>query len=134
MANKFERRVDRRDYKDKKQLFEGGWEQMTKEEQEKWHSDREKEFKEQHGETKAPKWDPTNPRNKEAYGEGEGARTYDDTDDFDVMDTFKPFPSSEPEPRRESLQSSRPAPAPAPAPAAADEEEEEYEEEEEEEE
>lgn len=106
---------------------------MTKEEQEKWREEREKEFKEQHGETKVPKWDPTNPRNKEGYGEGEGARTYDDTDDFDIMDTFKPFSGSEaePEPRRQSVQQSRPAPPP-PAPAD-EEEEEEYEEEEEEE-
>lgn len=131
VANKFERRVDRRDYKDKKSLFEGGWEKMTVEEQEKWRQEREKEFKEQHGDTKAPKWDPTNPRNKEAHNEGEDARTYDDTDDFDVMDTFKPFTSSEPDapPRRESIPAARPAPPPA-----AEEEEEEYEEEEEEEE
>lgn len=105
---------------------------MTKEEQEKWRQDREKEFKEQHGDTKVPKWDPTNPRNKEAHNEGEDARTYDDTDDFDIMDTFKPFAGSEPEARRESIPVSRPAPAPAAA--AAEEEEEEYEEEEEEEE
>lgn len=104
---------------------------MTVEEQEKWRQDREKEYKEQHGDTKAPKWDPTNPRNKEAHNDGEDARVYDDTDDFDVMDTFKPFTSSDPDPppRRESIPAARPAPPPA-----AEEEEEEYEEEEEEEE
>ena len=130
VANKFERRVDRRDYKDKKSLFEGGWEKLTKEEQEKIREEREKEFKER-GDPKLQKWDPTNPRNREIYEPTEKAG-YDDTDDFDIMDTYKPFSSATEEAPAPPAPRAAPAPAqPAPQP---EEEEEEYEEEEEEEE
>lgn len=105
-------------------MFEGGYEELCKSILERQREDREKEFKEQHGETKVPKWDPTNPRNKETF-EPERA-TYDDGDD-DIMETIKPFTG---------YSNDEPAPAPARAPEpepAEEEEEEEYEEEEEEE-
>ncbi|KAI1297185.1 Troponin T [Halotydeus destructor] len=133
-ASKYERRVDRRTYVDKKGLFQGGWEELYATYIEKQYGERAKEIEEK-GPSKLSKWDPTNPRNKESYEPG--ARTYDETDDLDIMDTFKPFTPSATAEDLAPAPTPRAAPAPPPPATTSEEEEEdeeEYEEEEEEEE
>merc|ERR1712228_612167 len=47
-ASKFERRPDSRTYEDKKKLFEGGWEVLTKEEMERLWEAKYEEFMNRH--------------------------------------------------------------------------------------
>merc|ERR1711921_71695 len=54
-ASKFERRPDSRTYEDKKKLFEGGWEVLTKEEMERLWNEKMDEFK-QRTIVRLPKW------------------------------------------------------------------------------
>lgn len=64
VASKYERRLDRRSFTDKKSLFEGGY--MTQFEAQvasEWEN-KIKNFKER-GPSKLPKWDPNTPKNKE---------------------------------------------------------------------
>lgn len=54
VASKYERRIDRRTYGDKKNLFDGGWESQVLNAQEKGWSDRMNQFEEKRG--RLPKW------------------------------------------------------------------------------
>ncbi|KAG8186246.1 hypothetical protein JTE90_004224 [Oedothorax gibbosus] len=78
VASKFERRVDRRAYTDKKALFDGGLDVTVKEQNEKVWAERMAQFKER-GAKQLPKWDPTAPKAKEVVE----PRTYDDDDLLD---------------------------------------------------
>lgn len=57
-SSKYERRVDRRTFGDKKTLFEGGWEELYKQYIEKSWNERYKEWNDK-GAPKLLKWDPT---------------------------------------------------------------------------
>lgn len=144
VASKYERRLDRRDFGDKKNLFEGGWDKLTKEEQEKLWSERINSFKESHGDKKVNKWDPSTLR-QQRQEDDQGRAIYDGDDDdaLDMMDAYKPFiqqdenqpPSAD---RRKSSAASyssqtRRVSQPQPPPKQEEEEEEEEEVEEEEE-
>lgn len=139
VASKYERRLDRRDFGDKKNLFEGGWDKLTKEEQEKLWSERINSFKETHGDKKVNKWDPSTLR-QQRQEDDQGHAIYDGDDDdaLDMMDAYKPFIQQEqsqaaPDRRRSSAAShvsARTQPAPPPK-QEEEEEEEEIEEEEE---
>lgn len=54
VASKYERRIDRRTYGDKKNLFDGGWESQVLTAQEKGWSDKMNQFEEKRG--RLPKW------------------------------------------------------------------------------
>merc|ERR1719452_358207 len=54
-ASKFERRTDRRTYDDKKKLFEGGWDDVHKEDMEKYWQEHYQEFMARTI-TRLPKW------------------------------------------------------------------------------
>lgn len=66
VASKYERRIDRRTFSDKKGLFEGGIEAQNEEYMSKNWEERMNAFKER-GESKLPKWDPSNPKTKETH-------------------------------------------------------------------
>lgn len=138
VASKYERRLDRRNFVDKKSLFEGGWDKLTKEEQDKLWEERINSFKESHGDKKVNKWDPSTLRSQRQ--EDDQGRVYDnDDDDLDMMDAYKPFIQREEqsERRRSSAASATPqrrvSQPQAPPPQEEEEEEEEEEDEEEEE-
>lgn len=136
VASKYERRLDRRDFGDKKGLFEGGWDKLTKEEREKLWEERINSFKETHGDKKVNKWDPSTLRQQRQDDEG-GHAIYDgdDDDDLDMMDAYKPFIQKEDEQqadrRRSSAASAQPRRTSQQPPQQKQEEEEEEEEEEE---
>merc|ERR1711913_256170 len=71
-ASKFERRPDSRTYEDKKRLFEGGWEVLTKEEMERLWNEKMDEFK-QRTIARLPKWFGERPGRKkgEVYSDDE---------------------------------------------------------------
>lgn len=147
VASKYERRLDRRDFGDKKHLFEGGWDKLTKEEREKLWAERINSFKETHGDKKVNKWDPSTLR-QQRQEDDQGRAIYDGDDDdaLDMMDAYKPFIEGQEggDTRRRSSaasqvslsqsrrQSTQAASKPAPPPAQEEEEEEEEDEEEEE--
>lgn len=144
VASKYERRLDRRDFVDKKFLFDGGWDKLTKEEQDKLWSERINSFKESHGDKRVNKWDPSTLR-QQRQEDDQGRTLYDgdDDDDLDMMDAYKPFiqkDDSATERRRSSAvsaaqpQSRRTSAAQPPAQKEEEEEEEEEDEEVEEEE
>jgi len=111
-ASKFERRTDRRTYDDKKKLFEGGWDDVHKEDMERFWQEKYKEFMDRTI-TRLPKW----------FGERPGRKAGEDTPEEGEEGDLEPPapPAPEPEPEEEEEESS-------------EEEEEEDEEEEEEEE
>ncbi|CAG2181765.1 unnamed protein product, partial [Oppiella nova] len=122
-ASKYERRLDRRTFVDKKGLYEGGYDAQVEAVLEKQWEEKISQFKEREVKNNN-KWDPTAPKNKETFEPG--VRTYDDDGDDDLLDAFIKPPGFE-----EVLGStiaSTPAPAkPAPAPEPEEEEEEEEE-------
>lgn len=115
VASKYERRLDRRDFSDKKSLFDGGWDKLTKEEREKIWTERINSFKESHGDKKVTKWDPSTLRQQREQDD-QGRPIYDgdddDDDDQDMMDAYKNFinkEESQQERRRSSAAMSQPA-------------------------
>ena len=86
-SSKYERRVDRRTFGDKKVLFEGGWEELYKQYIEKNWTERYKEWNDK-GAPKLMKWDPCNPRNRETYEARKDAFD-DDEEEINIMD-FQP--------------------------------------------
>merc|ERR1712136_688305 len=93
-ASKFERRTDRRTYDDKKKLFEGGWDDVHKEEMERFWQEKYKEFMDRTI-TRLPKW----------FGERPGRKAGDDTpEEGEEGDEPAPPPPpvEEPEPEEES--------------------------------
>merc|ERR1712083_848824 len=87
-ASKFERRTDRRTYDDKKKLFEGGWDDVHKEEMERFWEAKYDEFMNRH-KTKLPKW----------FGERPGKKKDDPEtpDGEEVEEDLEPPPPSEEE-------------------------------------
>ncbi|XP_076310677.1 uncharacterized protein LOC143225342 isoform X2 [Tachypleus tridentatus] len=78
VASKYERRIDRRTYSDKRELFDGGLESCYDAELEKQWEEKMATFKDR-GPPKLPKWDPSIPRNKEV-----GARRHEEEEDEDI--------------------------------------------------
>ncbi|XP_013793253.2 troponin T-like, partial [Limulus polyphemus] len=78
VASKYERRIDRRTYGDKRELFDGGLENSYEAELERQWEDKMATFKDR-GPPKLPKWDPSTPRNKEV-----GARRHEEEEDEDI--------------------------------------------------
>ena len=122
VASKYERTVDRRPFTDKKSLFEGGLDDIVKEQIEKSWKERMETWKER-GPKQLPKWDPTAPKVKEVIEH----RNYEEEDD--LLDIEPPgFGGVDLEPEPE------PSPPRQEEPEEEEEEEEEEEDEEEEEE
>jgi len=124
VASKYERRTDRRTFGDKKELFSGGWEAQGDATQETIWEDKMNAYKEREGPKELPKWDPENPKNKQAFDRTK--MDYDDEDDDIPLPVFNPIPepTREPEPTYEEEEEEEEE--------AAEEEAEEEEEEEEE--
>merc|ERR1711970_477535 len=81
-ASKFERRTDRRTYDDKKKLFEGGWDDVHKEDWEKYWQEKYAEFMARTI-TRLPKW----------FGERPGRKgAGDDTPEVEEEDIELPPP------------------------------------------
>lgn len=78
VASKYERRIDRRTYSDKRELFDGGLESFYDAELERQWEEKMATFKDR-GPPKLPKWDPSIPRNKEV-----GARRHEEEEDEDI--------------------------------------------------
>ena len=76
LASKYERRIDRRTFGEKTELFNGRYVEMIKEMTDKDWSQKTNQFQEVHGEKHVPKWDPSAPR-KDVVTE-EGRKIYDD--------------------------------------------------------
>lgn len=98
VASKYERRVDTRSYGDKKKLFEGGFEDLVKEINEKNWKERFGQF-DSRQKTRLPKWFGERPGKKPGdpetpEGEEEGKQAIDDDDDIKE-------PVIEPEPEEE---------------------------------
>jgi len=92
VASKYERNLDRRNFGEKKYLFDGGWHKLTKEEQEKQWEERINSFRESHGDKRVSKWDPSALR-QQRYEDDRAGAIYDvdDDDDLEMMDAYKPF-------------------------------------------
>lgn len=74
VASKYERRIDRRTYGDKKQLFDGGWESQVLNAQEKGWSDKMSQFEEKRG--RLPKWLGEQPGRKKGDPEEEEEKKF----------------------------------------------------------
>lgn len=77
LASKYERRIDRRTFNEKTELFNGGYVQVLKKMTDEDWAKKIDEFKESHGDKHVPKWDPSAPR-KDAIEPG--TKMYDDED------------------------------------------------------
>jgi troponin T len=100
VASKYERRVDTRSYDDKKKLFEGGYEDIIKEVNEKLWKDKFGQF-DSRQKSKLPKWFGERPGKKAGdpetpEGEEEGKHAADDDDDIKEP-VFEPEPEEEEE-------------------------------------
>lgn len=81
LASKYERRIDRRTFGEKTELFNGGYVKVVKKVTDEEWKKKVDEFLEQHAEKHVPKWDPSAPR-KDVTEPGKG-KIYEDDDDSD---------------------------------------------------
>ena len=162
LASKYERRIDRRSFGEKTELFNGGYVVVLKKVTDEEWKKKVDEFLQQHNDKHVPKWDPSAPRKDAAEP---GAKVYDDDSEDEEHDALagklrgfmeqqeeeeaargksssrkSSIAQSQNDTRRRSSQvvssansSRRPSAAPAPTPPKPAEEEDEEEEEEEEE-
>lgn len=103
LASKYERKVDRRSFKDKTSLFNGGYvEYIEKTKEQNWN-EKINQFKEGHADKHVPKWDPSAPR-KETYEPG--AIIYEDSDESDgeLVDKLRGYVEDAQQSRRNSQQ------------------------------
>merc|ERR1711973_189304 len=94
-ASKFERRTDRRTYDDKKKLFEGGWDDVHKEEMERFWQEKYKEFMDRTI-TRLPKWFGERPGRK-----GAGDDTPEEGEEQEEIEPPPPPPVEEEEEEEE---------------------------------
>jgi len=99
-ASKFERRTDRRTYDDKKKLFEGGWDDVHKEDLEKMWQEHYQEFMSRTI-TRLPKWFGERPGRK-----GEKGEDTPEGEEEDIEPPPPPPPPMEEEPEEESEEES----------------------------
>lgn len=85
LASKYERRIDRRSFGEKTELFNGGYVQVVRKMTDEEWAAKMNEFKETHGDKHVPKWDPSAPR-KDAVEPG--TRTYDDDSEDEEHDAL----------------------------------------------
>lgn len=103
LASKYERKVDRRSFKEKTSLFDGGYiEDISKTKERQWE-DKVNQFKENHADKTVPKWDPSAPR-KDVYEPGAVIYEESDEDDPDLMDKLRGYVEEAKQERRNSQQ------------------------------
>lgn len=103
LASKYERKVDRRSFKEKTSLFDGGYiDNISKSKEQQWE-DKVNHFKENHADKSVPKWDPSAPR-KDIYEPG--AVIYEDSEeeDTELVDKLRQFCEEGKQERRNSQQ------------------------------
>lgn len=85
LASKYERRIDRRSFGEKTELFNGGYVQVVKKMTDEEWAEKVNQFKEAHGDKHVPKWDPSAPRKDVVEP---GMRTYDDDSEDEEHDAL----------------------------------------------
>lgn len=85
LASKYERRIDRRTFGEKTELFNGGYVEIVKKSTDECWSKKLDQFKESHGDKHVPKWDPSAPR-KDATEEGK--KIYEDDSEDEATDVL----------------------------------------------
>lgn len=104
LASKYERKVDRRSFREKTSLFDGGYiDHLTKSRERQWE-DKINQFKESHADKTVPKWDPSAPR-KDVYEPGTVIYEESDEDeDADLVDKLRGYVEEAKQERRSSQQ------------------------------
>lgn len=103
LASKYERKVDRRSFKEKTSLFDGGYiDDISKTKERRW-ADKINEFKENHADKSVPKWDPSAPR-KDVYEPGTVIYEESDEEDTDLVDKLRGYVEEAKQERRNSQQ------------------------------
>lgn len=101
VASKYERKVDRRSFKEKTSLFDGGYiENINQVKERKWE-DKINQFKESHADKTVPKWDPSAPR-KDVYEPGAVIYEESDEEDTDLVDKLRGYVEEGAKERRDS--------------------------------
>lgn len=103
LASKYERKVDRRSFREKTSLFDGGYiDSITKNKEILWE-DKVNQFKENHADKTVPKWDPSAPR-KDVYEPGTVIYEESDEEDTDLVDKLRGYVEEAKQERRSSQQ------------------------------
>lgn len=103
LASKYERKVDRRSFKEKTSLFDGGYiDNIVKRKETQWE-DKVNQFKENHADKTVPKWDPSAPR-KDIYEPGAVIYEESDEEDTDLVDKLRGYVEEGKQERRNSQQ------------------------------
>lgn len=85
LASKYERRIDRRTFGEKTELFNGGYVQVVRKMTDEEWAKKVDEFLKSHGDKHVPKWDPSAPRKDVVEP---GARVYDDDSEDEAHDAL----------------------------------------------
>jgi hypothetical protein len=101
LASKYERKVDRRSFKEKTSLFDGGYVETVEQVKERQWEDKVNQFKEGHADKHVPKWDPSAPR-KDLYEPGKVIYEESDEDDTDLVDKLRTYVEEGKQERRDS--------------------------------
>lgn len=90
LASKYERKVDRRSFREKTSLFDGGYiENISKSKERQWE-DKINNFKENHADKHVAKWDPSAPR-KDVYEPGTVIYEESDEEDTDLVEKLRGY-------------------------------------------
>lgn len=101
LASKYERKVDRRSFREKTSLFDGGYIETIEQSKERQWEDKVNQFKENHADKTVPKWDPSAPR-KDVYEPGTVIYEESDEEDTDLVDKLRGYVEEGKQERRES--------------------------------
>lgn len=106
LASKYERKVDRRTFREKTSLFDGGYVEQLENKKEKQWEEKVNQFKEGHADKHVPKWDPSAPR-KDTYEPGAVIYEESEDEDTDLVDKLRSYVDEAQQERRASLQKQR---------------------------
>ena len=101
LASKYERKVDRRSFKEKTSLFDGGYVESSEQVRERQWEDKTNQFRESHADKTVPKWDPSAPR-KDLYEPGKVIYEESDEEDADLVDKLRCYVEEGRQERRDS--------------------------------
>lgn len=103
LASKYERKVDRRTFKEKTSLFDGGYVELLENKKERQWEDKVNQFKEGHADKHVAKWDPSAPR-KDTYEPGAVIYEESEDEDDDLVDKLRSYVDEAQQERRASIQ------------------------------
>jgi len=86
LASKYERRIDRRTFGEKTELFNGRYVEIQKQSNDQQWEKKINEFQETHGDKHVPKWDPSAPRKDVATEQGR--KIYEDDSEDEEHDAL----------------------------------------------